>query len=103
MSDNALDMLYDYLPEQPRAWALCETYMEQATWAFRPILRDELIDDTLAPIYKHWKERRTPGFSGPHTISSHRLALLFIVFAHGSLVDLTLESCKCISFSRVQA
>ncbi|KAG6837547.1 hypothetical protein H0H93_007728 [Arthromyces matolae] len=89
--EEALDILFGYLPSQPRAWSLCETYIEHASWAFRPLKRDEIIDDTLSPIYKSLKERRATNFPGPHTIFPHKLAVLFLIFALGALVDLTLE------------
>ncbi|KAJ7129786.1 fungal-specific transcription factor domain-containing protein [Mycena epipterygia] len=90
---RALDLLFDYLPEQPRAWSLCETYMEQCAWQFRPINRDEIIDDFLTPIYKSLRERKNWNSEAdfPHTISPHRMAVLFMLFALGALVDLTLE------------
>ncbi|KAG6902306.1 hypothetical protein C0995_001916 [Termitomyces sp. Mi166 len=89
--EKALDVLFGYLPSQPRAWSLCETYMEHVSWAFRPMKRDEIIDETLSPIYKSMKERRSTDSPGPHTIFPHKLAVLFLVFALGALVDLTLE------------
>ncbi|KAF5393704.1 hypothetical protein D9757_000116 [Collybiopsis confluens] len=89
--EQTMDVLFTYLPEQPRAWALCETYLEQASWHFQPIRRDELIDDILVPIYRSQKERASSEVRQPHTISPHRLATLFIIFALGALVDLTLE------------
>ncbi|KAG6891283.1 hypothetical protein C0992_009475 [Termitomyces sp. T32_za158] len=89
--ERALDVLFGYLPSQPRAWSLCETYMEHASWAFRPMKRDEIIDETLSPIYKSMKERRSTDSPGPHIIFPHKLAVLFLVFALGALVDLTLE------------
>ncbi|KAJ6538585.1 fungal-specific transcription factor domain-containing protein [Mycena sp. CBHHK59/15] len=90
---RALDLLFEYLPEQPRAWSLCETYMEQCAWQFRPINREEMIDDFLTPIYKAVRERRnwTSDADYPHTLSPHRMAVLFMLFALGALVDLTLE------------
>jgi hypothetical protein len=90
-SEKTMDMLFSHLPEQPRAWALCETYLQQATWQFQPIRRDELIDDILVPVYRSHKERASSDVNQPHTISPHRLATLYIVFAIGALVDLTLE------------
>lgn len=92
--DKAMDLLYSHLPSQPRAWSLCETYMEHAAWVFRPLKRDEIIDDVLSPIYKAQKERQASGSIPTHNISSHRLAILFLVFALGALVDLTLEPCE---------
>ncbi|KAJ6509940.1 fungal-specific transcription factor domain-containing protein [Mycena vitilis] len=90
---RALDLLFDSLPDQPRAWSLCETYLEQCAWQFRPITREEMIDDFLTPIYKSWREKRVwnNGTDFPHTISPHRMAVLFMFFALGALVDLTLE------------
>ncbi|TFK43632.1 fungal-specific transcription factor domain-containing protein [Crucibulum laeve] len=88
--DKAYDLLLEHLPSQPRAWSLCETYMEQAAWAFRPIKRDEIIDEILSPTYKALKERQASGTSSTH-VSAHKLAVLFLVFALGTLVDLTLE------------
>ncbi|KAJ7638720.1 fungal-specific transcription factor domain-containing protein [Roridomyces roridus] len=91
--DRALDLLFDYLPEQPRAWALCETYMEQCSWQFRPITRDEIIDDFLTPIYKSLRDLKSWTGEGDfqHSISPHRLAVMFMLFGLGALVDLTLE------------
>ncbi|KAJ7179896.1 fungal-specific transcription factor domain-containing protein [Mycena crocata] len=90
---RALDLLFDCLPEQPRAWSLCETYMEQCAWQFRPIGREEIIDDFLTPIYKSLRDRKSWNSDAdfPHTISPHRVAVLFMLFALGALVDLTLE------------
>ncbi|KAJ7228762.1 fungal-specific transcription factor domain-containing protein [Mycena pura] len=90
---RALDLIFDYLPEQPRAWSLCETYVEQGTWQFQPVLREEMIDDFLTPIYKSLRERKNWDSDAdfPHTVSPHRLAALFLMFALGALVDLTLE------------
>ncbi|KAG6857340.1 hypothetical protein H0H87_005643 [Tephrocybe sp. NHM501043] len=92
--EKALNLLFGYLPSRPRAWSLCETYMEHASWVFRPIKRDEIIDEILSPIYKSMKERRATDSPGLHTILPHKLAVLFLVFALGALVDLTLEPCE---------
>ncbi|KAK0453593.1 fungal-specific transcription factor domain-containing protein [Armillaria borealis] len=89
--EKALDTLIDHLPERPRAWALCETYLEHASWSFRPIQRDEIVDDILTPAYRCAKERKNGAVTAAQIISSHKLAVLFILFAIGSLVDLTLE------------
>ncbi|KAF8913807.1 hypothetical protein CPB84DRAFT_1811319 [Gymnopilus junonius] len=88
--DKPMDFLFEHLPPEPRAWSLCETYMEQATWMFRPIKREELIDDILSPIYKTIKEKQATGVFNP-TVTAHKLATMFLVFAMGALVDLTLE------------
>lgn len=91
--------LATYLPPQPRAWALCETYLEHFSWWFRPLKRDELINDVLTPVYKKVSDRRTDGHqpdaspdASSSTCSPHRLAVLFMILAVGALVDLTLPS-----------
>lgn len=90
-SDESLDALLALLPPQPRAWTLCETYLEQASWSFRPIKRDEYIDEILTPIYKYLRDKQNPECQ-PTKISPHKLAVLFMVFALGALVDLTLPA-----------
>jgi hypothetical protein len=97
-----MDFLFENLPPEPRAWSLCETYMEQATWAFRPIRREELIDEILSPIYKVIKVKNTSGFYPPHSVSAHKLAAMFLVFALGALVDLTLEPCRCFLIASIR-
>lgn len=98
-AEKAMDLLFNYLPSQPRAWSLCETYMEHAAWSFRPIKRDEMIDEILSPTYKALKGRQAGGENenALHTVSSHKLAVLFLVFALGALVDLTLEPCESMN------
>jgi hypothetical protein len=93
---RGLDLLFDCLPEQPRAWALCETYLEQCAWQFRPIAREEMVEDFIIPIYKSLRERRSWNSDAdfPHTISPHKMAVLFLFFSLGALVDLTLEPRK---------
>lgn len=70
--------------------------MEQAAWIFRPIGREEMVDDILTPVYRNLKEFRA---SGNHqvldSVSPHKLAVLYILFSMGALVDLTLDPCKC--------
>ncbi|KAF8842256.1 hypothetical protein BDN67DRAFT_989238 [Paxillus ammoniavirescens] len=84
-SREALDSLYNLLPPYPRATTLCETYLENAAWIFRPISREELIDEILAPVYALAGDRTKMTEVSPHTV-----AVLYMVFAHGALTDLTL-------------
>lgn len=53
--------------------------------------RDEIVDDILTPVYRQMKERQGAGFGTGWSISYHKLAVLFLVFALGAQVDLTLE------------
>ena len=89
--ERAMDFLLKHLPAQYRAWSLCETYMEHASWIIRLMERDEIIDEILIPIYK---EKDDTDSEAPRSISYHKLAVLFLVFAIGARVDLTLEPCK---------
>lgn len=89
---NAMDMLFASLPPTPCAWSLFEAYMENATWVFQPVRRENLIEDILTPIYNAKKEREESAAT-PNTwadISPHKLAVLYIIFAIGAVVDLTL-------------
>ncbi|KAI0343340.1 hypothetical protein BDW22DRAFT_1374694 [Trametopsis cervina] len=97
--DHFMDKLEAHLPPQPRAWALCETYLEQFSWWFRPIKRDELINEILIPIYRktgdsskstYQRKVDTEGASR----CPHLLATLFMILAVGALVDLTLPPCS---------
>lgn len=89
-----LDLILRYLPSQPRAWSLYETYMEHASWIFRPLKRDEMIDEIISPVYKAMKDKQTSGSNAIQSISPHKLAVLFIVFSVGAQLDLTLEPCE---------
>jgi hypothetical protein len=56
---------------------------------FRPVRREELIDDILTPIYKAARTQQDKP-----SISPHKLAVLFTVFALGAFMDLTLPPCN---------
>lgn len=82
------------LPPQPRAWELCETYLSYFAWWFRPIKRDELINDVLGPIYRYAAEPNSnEGYRGG-VRCPHLLAVLYLVLAVGALVDLALPPCS---------
>ncbi|KAH7916204.1 fungal-specific transcription factor domain-containing protein [Hygrophoropsis aurantiaca] len=89
-TDQVLDSLFVLLPSYPRATTLLETYIEQAAWIFRPIRRDELINDILTPIYAAAKARADDSAEPKPEIPPHMLSVLYLVFAHGALMDLTL-------------
>ena len=93
---TSLDVILNHLPPQPRAWSLYETYAEHVSWLFGPVKRDEMIDDILSPIYKATKENQTFGSNPLESLSPHKSAVLFFVFAMGALVDLTLEPCELL-------
>ncbi|KAM5534515.1 hypothetical protein V8D89_011847 [Ganoderma adspersum] len=97
-TDALLLKLEAQLPPQPRAWALCETYLEHLSWWCRPVKREELINDVLIPIYNCKKDPTKTtylrGDSDEEGKIPHLLAVLFFVFALGSLLDLTLPPCS---------
>lgn len=80
------EVIEGHLPTWERAHYLTETYLDQAAWLFRGVARPQLIDEMLPVFYKHHLPSNAEleeDYSGPHD-----LALLFMVFAIGALVDL---------------
>ncbi|EGN96944.1 hypothetical protein SERLA73DRAFT_185195 [Serpula lacrymans var. lacrymans S7.3] len=62
--------------------------MDHASWFFRPLVRDELINDVMTPIYKINRDGGNPNH--PTHCCPHKLGLLFFTFAIGALMDLEL-------------
>ncbi|KAF7985868.1 hypothetical protein HWV62_43730 [Athelia sp. TMB] len=91
-SETAMTMLFSCLPPIHRAWSLCESFIEKASWLFRPVQRDELIEDILTPIYLAKDERENPVCVDLTEVSPHKLSTLYSIFALGVLVDLTLPA-----------
>ncbi|KDQ57817.1 hypothetical protein JAAARDRAFT_276298 [Jaapia argillacea MUCL 33604] len=89
-------LLQNYLPPEPRAWSLCETFFEHTSWFFEPMKRRDLVDEIMTPTYKWLKETRLsdgqvkPDVKTTPLTSPHKLAVLYMVFALGALTDLTL-------------
>jgi hypothetical protein len=76
------DLIQSHLPPWSRAQALADTYFEQVYWIFRGVTQAQVKDDMLPVIYH--KQQPTPGedYSSPHD-----LALVFMIFAIGALVQ----------------
>ncbi|KAH8829154.1 fungal-specific transcription factor domain-containing protein [Flagelloscypha sp. PMI_526] len=88
-TENLLLSVVRHFPKRMRAWSLCELYTEQFAWGNSALLREELIDDFLAPIYKTL-EKLDEALDMTHTsIRPHRCAVLLLIFALGTWVDLT--------------
>ncbi|KAF7984951.1 hypothetical protein HWV62_9883 [Athelia sp. TMB] len=89
---TAVDALFASLPPMPRAWSLLEAYLENASWVFQPIRREIIIEDILTPIYNAKREHEDPEATGKAWahLSPHKIAVLFLIFANGAVVDLTL-------------
>lgn len=91
--EEAMALLFAGLPPRPRAWSLCETYLEHASWNTQVTTRQDLIEDVLTPVYNAKKEREDPDCQEPSIqISQQKFAFLYLVFAHGVLLDLTLPA-----------
>jgi hypothetical protein len=79
-------MIERNLPPWERASYLCHSYLHQAAWAFHAVGEEQLIDEMLPCLYKKTIDESCDDYSGPHD-----LALIFVVFAIGALVDLNQE------------
>lgn len=80
------EVIEGHLPAWERALYLAETYLEGAAWLFRGVARPQLVEEMLPVFYKHqvpYTAQPEEDYGGPHD-----LALLFMVFAIGALVDL---------------
>lgn len=77
-----IDIIRDYLPPWERALTMAEHYLTSATWIFRNINRQQLINEMLPTIYGKQSAYAPEEYAGPHD-----LALLFSVFALGSVLD----------------
>ncbi|KAJ8076442.1 hypothetical protein PM082_000865 [Marasmius tenuissimus] len=86
-ASRSLNEIIGHLPKSARARSLCEVYLTQAPWSPRLVMRDELIDDILTPIYAYIEFKLTHRAELAVPISPHRLAVLFLVLATATLVD----------------
>ncbi|KAG6816393.1 hypothetical protein H0H87_006305 [Tephrocybe sp. NHM501043] len=73
-------MIEAFLPPIEHATYLCETFMEHLTWMFQIVTRQHMIKELIPAIYKQVHVSYGP----------HDLALMLIVLAIGTLVDLSL-------------
>ncbi|KAF7378267.1 Zn(2)-C6 fungal-type domain-containing protein [Mycena sanguinolenta] len=77
------DDLWRQLPDEPRAWALYEVYVADASWYATPILPDEL-HELIKRMYN--------STSKLYDTSPHALAVIFFTFSLASLADLSLPA-----------
>ncbi|KAJ3931991.1 MAG: fungal-specific transcription factor domain-containing protein [Lentinula lateritia] len=81
------ELIESYLPTYERAREVINIYFEQVAWIFRGVTREQLDGEMVGAIYarKYAKDRGEivgEDYSGPHD-----LALLFMVFALGALLE----------------
>ncbi|KIM38235.1 hypothetical protein M413DRAFT_248465 [Hebeloma cylindrosporum] len=78
--DEALvKQVLNLLPSQAEAQHLCEVYLEYGKFLYSPIPKKELLDETLAVVYR----AKNFGAFEHH----HSLSLLFIIFAIATLFN----------------
>lgn len=98
--DEIQDLIESRLPSFERATALCEAYLENLSWFFRPVDRQQIMEDLIPLVYK--RKRPTPAYTNAESpapqetlqfdqrVDLHELALMLMVFACGAAGDLTL-------------
>lgn len=82
-----ISVIRDYLPPWNRACEMAENYLSNATWVFRNINRQQLVNEMLPAIYGKRTAYATDDYGGPHD-----LACLYSVFALGSVMDTNLPT-----------
>ena len=84
---DTISLIRTYLPPWEQAVTMAESYLENAAWIFRSVTRHQLINEMLPSIYGKRLAYPSDDYSGPHV-----LALLFSIFALGSVVDVNLST-----------
>lgn len=75
------------LPSYERATALGEAYLQHISSYFRPVDREQIMEELIPNFYKKRGESK-------YGMTVHSLALLIAVFASGAMADLTQDSCN---------
>ncbi|KIK61560.1 hypothetical protein GYMLUDRAFT_96415 [Collybiopsis luxurians FD-317 M1] len=78
--DAVRNNIISLLPDSSSAQRLSDIYYRHAAWMYTPISQTEYYESVFRPIYE-----ADAGFSN---IGSHNLAIMFIVLAIGTLLDL---------------
>jgi hypothetical protein len=81
------ELIKNSLPPWEQALSMAEAYLENATWIFRSVTRHQLVNEMLPAIYGKQATCPTDDYNGPHD-----LALLFSIFALGSVLDVKLPT-----------
>lgn len=104
---EGLDLDYivqNFLPPWEDAWRLSELYLEQAPWFYGPVAKKQVLEEMLPMWYpeaarlkpldgsvpKPSASTSGPGIDPNGPGGAHELALLFIVFSFGALIDVSL-------------
>ncbi|KAJ6498764.1 fungal-specific transcription factor domain-containing protein [Mycena sanguinolenta] len=82
--DQALEQLFAHLPLEVRAWSLCQIYFRNGCWTGMPVMQSEAVE-LLTLIY-----HPNTGTQHQSPATPQQIAVLYLIFALGSLVDLDL-------------
>ncbi|KAJ7035697.1 fungal-specific transcription factor domain-containing protein [Mycena alexandri] len=77
--------LLNLLPRTSMAQRFCEIYYRHAAWMYTPIGESDFYQTIFQPIYD-------PNSASYESVSSHNLAVLYMVLALGTLVDLDMPA-----------
>ncbi|KAL5507683.1 hypothetical protein ACEPAH_5301 [Sanghuangporus vaninii] len=93
------ECIEEMLPPYSRATALVEAYLTNLSWFFRPVEREEIMEELIPIVYKRKRLPSVASFSGTSPSDSsggqartdpHALGLLLSIFAVGAVADMTL-------------
>ena len=87
-----MDVIESRLPSYERATALVEAYLAHISCFFRPVEREQIMEELLPRFYKRRSYQQL--MQGDSEIVPHQLALLLAVLACGAAGDLTLDACN---------
>ncbi|KAG9223783.1 hypothetical protein CCMSSC00406_0004876 [Pleurotus cornucopiae] len=80
-TDSLRGAIYDLLPPQEVAQRFCKNYFRHAAWMYEPITEGDFYEHMYRPMYGAATSSEEP-------MTSHDLAVLCMVLALGSLLDL---------------
>ncbi|KAF8074745.1 hypothetical protein FPV67DRAFT_1408589 [Lyophyllum atratum] len=83
--ENVRASIIGFLPRTSIARKICDTYFRHAAWMYTPIPETDFLETIFRPVYE-----QDGTFQG--SVSSHNLAVLFMVLAIGSLMDVDLPA-----------
>ncbi|KAK7031348.1 putative transcriptional regulatory protein C1F7.11c [Favolaschia claudopus] len=77
--------ILNLLPRTPMAERFCDVYYSHAAWMYTPINKSDFYETIFRPTYE-------PSHGSYGTLSSHNLAVLYMVLALGTLMDLDMPA-----------
>lgn len=89
-ADAVQEVIEGHLPSWDHALRLVKSFQDGAGWLFRTVSPEQIQGELLPSFYNQSSSSPSPSLSINHT-GPHDLALLYMVFAVGALVDLGKE------------